>query len=106
MSSPWYFIALWVGSKKILWKVKALLWNHLWYGSKNTARAQMSWDDYTLLKKVGGLSLTSLARGCYACTYEQVDHSSIYPWPVVELASFVEVPHHTTSTIIYLVVFS
>jgi hypothetical protein len=60
MSSPWYFIALWAGSGKILWKVKALLWNHLWYGSKNTARAQTSWDDYTLLKKVGGLSLTSL----------------------------------------------
>jgi hypothetical protein len=58
MSSLWYFIAVWVGSKKLLGRIKALLCNYLWSGSENTARAQVNWDDCTVPKKVGGLSLT------------------------------------------------
>lgn len=53
------FIAVWVGSKEVLGKVKALLPNHLWFGFENTACARTGRDDYAMAKKVGGLNLTS-----------------------------------------------
>ena len=59
MSSLWYFILVWVGWRKVLRKIKALLCNFLWLGLVNTTRSRVSWDDYVLLKKVGGLSLAS-----------------------------------------------
>jgi hypothetical protein len=58
MSSLWYFIAVWAGSKKVLGRIKILLRNYFWSGSENTARARVNWDDCTMPKKVGGLSLT------------------------------------------------
>ena len=42
-----------------LGKIKAFLRNYLWSGSENTTRARVSWDDCTMPKKVGDLSLTS-----------------------------------------------
>lgn len=64
ISSLWYFIKVWVGTKKILCKIKALLCNYLWYGVENAARAWVRWDDCTIPKKVGGWSLTSLEMPC------------------------------------------
>ena len=40
-------------------KIKALLCNCLWYGLENKAKARVSWDDCTMPKIVGGLSLIS-----------------------------------------------
>ena len=48
MSYLWYFIAVWVGSKRVLEKIKALFRNYLWHAYENTARARVSWDDYTV----------------------------------------------------------
>ena len=59
MSSLWYFIAVWVGSTRVLGRIKALLHNYLWSRSENTTKARVNWDDCTMPKKVGGLSLTS-----------------------------------------------
>ena len=56
MSSMWYFIAIWVGLKRILGKIKALLCKYMWSGAENIARTQVSWDNYIMLKKIGGLS--------------------------------------------------
>lgn len=56
-SSLWYFIAVWVGSKRGLVKIKALLHNFLWYGSKKTALTQVRWRDCMMLKKIGGHNL-------------------------------------------------
>lgn len=50
----------WVGSKRILGEIKALLRKYMWSGAENIARAQVSWDNHIMLKKVGGLSFTSL----------------------------------------------
>ena len=58
MSSPCYFFAIWIGTKKGLGEIKALLRNYLWYGSKNMTWACVSWDDCTIRKKIGGMSLT------------------------------------------------
>jgi len=59
MSSLWYFIGVWVGSKRVLGILKALLHNYLWYGSVNTTGARVNWDDYMMPKKVRGLSFLS-----------------------------------------------
>ena len=58
MSSLWYFITVWAGSKKVLGNIKALLCNSLRSGSENMTISCVSWDDYVLPKKVGGLRLT------------------------------------------------
>ena len=60
MSSHWYFIAIWVGSKRVLAKIEALLRNYLWSGARKTTRAWVSWDNCMISKKVRGLSLISL----------------------------------------------
>lgn len=39
MSSFWCFIAVWAGLKKILGKIKVMLRNYLWSGSKSMVRA-------------------------------------------------------------------
>ena len=59
MSSMWHFTTVWVGLKRVLVNNKALLRNCLWCGSKNMTCTRMSWDDCMILKKIGGLSLTS-----------------------------------------------
>lgn len=60
MSSLWCFIAVWIGSKKILSleKIKVLLCNYLWFGSENTAITIVTWDGCTMPKRVGGFHLT------------------------------------------------
>lgn len=59
MSSMWYFIVVWVGSKKVMRQIKACC-NYLWSGFEHTTIARVNWDDCTMPKEVGGLSLTSL----------------------------------------------
>lgn len=59
MPSLWYFTTVWVGLKRVLVNVKALLRNYLWCGSKNTTHTSRSWGDCMIPKKIGGLSLTS-----------------------------------------------
>lgn len=59
MSSLWCFITVWAGSKKIIWKIKALLRNYLWSGSENIATTCVSWDDYMMPKEISGPSLIS-----------------------------------------------
>ena len=91
MSSLWYFNAVWVGSKKVLRKIKALLHDYLWLAFENTAREWVCWDDYVMLKEVGVLSLTS---------QEDAMRALMSKWTVqallpsqVEFANLVEVPH-------------
>lgn len=91
MSSLWYFIAVWVGSKKVLGKFEALLRNYLWSIYENTIR--VSWDDCTLLKKIGGLDLTSSEEIVRAF----MDYSSTSHWPN-KFASFVEVQDFLSAT--------
>lgn len=71
MSSLWYFIIVWARTKKHLGEIKALLCNYLWYGSENMIRAHVSWDNYMMPKKVGGLSLISLedAMRAFMCKW-------------------------------------
>lgn len=59
MSYLWYFTTVWVGFKRFLVNIKALLHNYLWCGSKNTTRSWLSWDKCMIPKKIGGLSVTS-----------------------------------------------
>ena len=58
MPSLWYYIVVRVGSMKLL-GIKPLLRKYVWSGSENTARARVSWDDCTMPKKVGGLTIIS-----------------------------------------------
>lgn len=41
MSFLWYFITVWVGSKKVWGKVKAVFPNYLWCGSANTTHTRV-----------------------------------------------------------------
>lgn len=52
ISSMWYFIALWVGLQKVLWKVKDLLCNYLWFGFENMVRSRVSKHDYKYHRKL------------------------------------------------------
>lgn len=72
----WYFVAVWVGSKRGLGRIKALLCYYLWFGSKNTTRAQMSWDNCMMPKKVGGLSFISLENDMRAIISGLFEHFS------------------------------
>jgi hypothetical protein len=60
MSSLWCFTTVWVGLKRVLVNIKALLRSYLWCGTKNMTRTWVSWDKCMIPKKIGGLSLTSL----------------------------------------------
>jgi hypothetical protein len=44
-------LVVWVGSKKVLGRIKALLRNYLWSGTESTTRARVSWDDCTCPRK-------------------------------------------------------
>lgn len=59
MSSLWCFTTVWVGLKRVLVNIKALLRSYLWCGTKNMTRTWVSWDKCMIPKKIGGLSLTS-----------------------------------------------
>lgn len=98
MSSLWYFIADWAGLTKILGKIKALLCNYLWSSSENTTRVCVRWDDCTLPKKVGSLSLYFPGR-CYKSAHELVDHSSISSKPIKFANSF-KVPYHKIAIVL------
>ena len=45
MFSLWHFIAIWVGSEKVLGNINALLRNYLCFNSENTTISCASWDD-------------------------------------------------------------
>lgn len=57
LSSLWYFLSLWCGSKEILSSIRASLRNFLWAGTEEHVRARVRWDDCCAEKLVGGLGL-------------------------------------------------
>ena len=79
MPSLWYCIVVWVGSMKLLGRIKALLHKYLWSGSWNTTRARVSWDDCVMPKKVGGLSIIS-PEDAMKAHHEQIGYSSPTSW--------------------------
>lgn len=60
MSTLWYFLGVWAGSRKIIKQILALLRNYLWSGREYHARARVAWTTCTKKLKDGGLSLTDL----------------------------------------------
>lgn len=57
MSTLWYFIGVWAGSRSVLKQIKSLLRNYLWAGRKHRARARVAWDTCTKKQRAGSLSL-------------------------------------------------
>ena len=47
MSTLWYFIGVWAGSRKVIKQSQALLRNYLWSGREHRARARVAWDTCT-----------------------------------------------------------
>lgn len=80
LSSLWYFIVVWVGSKKALGKIKALFCNYLWFGFENMVRGCVSRNDCTMLKKVGGPSLTSLEGAMQALMSKWTVQALLSSW--------------------------
>ena len=58
LSTLWYFIGVWAGSRMVIKKIQALLRNYLWSGQEHRARARVAWDTCTKKQSAGGLSLT------------------------------------------------
>lgn len=59
ISSFWHFSTVWAAVNGVSLKTKPTLWSYLWYGFKNMAHTQVSWEDYMIPKKIGGQTLTS-----------------------------------------------
>ena len=59
MSTLWYFIGVWVRSRKVIKQIQALLRNYLWSGREHRARSRVAWDTCTKKSRAGSLSLTN-----------------------------------------------
>ena len=57
MSTMWYFIGVWAGSKNAIKQIQALLRDYLWSGREYRARARVAWETCTKKLREGGLSL-------------------------------------------------
>lgn len=57
LSTLWYFLSIWGGSKDILSKIRSKLCNYLWAGTEENSRVRVRWDDYCAPKATGGLGL-------------------------------------------------
>lgn len=58
--SLWFFMAIWYGSIKAIWKCKAMLRNYLWNGWDHNTKTKVYWIDCVQNKKIGGLNLVDL----------------------------------------------
>jgi hypothetical protein len=59
LSSLWYFVSVWGGTKKGILKINHLLKNYLWARSNHNCRCSVAWDQCCGKKKNGGLSLVN-----------------------------------------------
>jgi hypothetical protein len=60
LSSLWYFVSVWGGTKKGILRINYLLKNYLWGGLNHNCRCRVAWDQCCGKKKDGGLSLVNL----------------------------------------------
>jgi hypothetical protein len=70
ISSVFFFLAIWGGSKKGVSKVKAKIRNYIWSGSAHPTRARVSWDVCCMLKKEGGLGIVDPHDALTALMYK------------------------------------
>lgn len=98
MSSLWYFIPIWAGLSKVLGKIKALLCNYLWLDSENKPRPHVSWDDYVLPNKVGGLRLASLEDATRALVSKWIIQALLPTQSNLQV--LYKVPHHAIATVL------
>lgn len=57
LSTLWYFLSIWGGSKDVLRTIRGKLRNYLWAGTEENARVRVRWDDCCAAKTHGGLGL-------------------------------------------------
>jgi hypothetical protein len=57
LSSLWYFVSVWGGTKKGILGINHLLNNYFWAGSNHNCRCQIAWDQCCGKKKDWGLNL-------------------------------------------------
>lgn len=57
LSTLWYFLNIWGGSKDILHTIRGKLRNYLWAGTEENSRVRVRWDDCCASKAAGGLGL-------------------------------------------------
>jgi hypothetical protein len=57
VSTLYYFITIWGGSRQVIRKIRAQIRNFLWLGSLRNCRARVRWTDCCAVKQVGGLGL-------------------------------------------------
>lgn len=55
LSTLWLFIMVWGGSNKVLGKIQGAICNYLWHGKEQLMRTKVSWKEYCMKKKYGGL---------------------------------------------------
>lgn len=69
----WYFIALWVSSRKVVCKFKVLMRNYLWSRHEHTTRARLSWNNRIIRKENGHHDESHLIKGCHDLVNEQIN---------------------------------
>ncbi|KAG0605467.1 hypothetical protein M758_9G061900 [Ceratodon purpureus] len=62
LSTLWYFLSIWGGSKTVLNSIRASIRNYVWSGTAENARVRVSWTDCCAPKSSGGLGLIDPAE--------------------------------------------
>lgn len=70
-----YFTSIWVGSLKVLCRIRALLRTYLWGGSDHTSRARVRCAYYTLHRKHGDLNLLDSETTTFALLGKWIIHT-------------------------------
>lgn len=60
LSTLWFFIIVCGGSNKILRKFRGAIRNYLWSGKEQLTHTRVSWREFCMQKKYGGLGLVDI----------------------------------------------
>jgi hypothetical protein len=75
LSTLWYFVNVWGGTKKGILIINRLLKNYLWAWSNHNCRCWIAWDQCCGKKKDGGLSLVNPIQSTEAFLPKWVVHA-------------------------------
>jgi hypothetical protein len=57
LSTTWYFISVWAGSRTVIKRIRGLVRSYLWTGLDKKCWVRVRWADCCANKKIGGLNI-------------------------------------------------